>query len=165
MNQSILLKGFFQIGYATNNLDKALALYKEKYDMGPFAEIREVPAQGPNNTTMLTNFALAYKGDTMIEFIQPLEGDTGMFDHVLPKGSDDFIIRHHHFAYCLDSMEELDGAEAMMKNQGIEIPIRGNGMDQVFFFYADTRPWTGHYSEYLTLTDKGREAYAQLPRY
>lgn len=163
MNKQLLLNGFFQIGYATNDLDKALSLYKDKYDMGSFAEIRGIPVQGPNNTDMVANFALAYKGDTMIELIQPVEGDTSMFDHVLPDN--EFAIRHHHFAYCLDSMEQLDEAEANMRSQGIEVPIRGNGMDQVFFFYADTRPWLGHYSEYLTLTDKGREAYAQLPRY
>lgn len=162
-NNSLLLKGFFQIGYATSDLDKALALYQQKYDMGPFAEIRGIPVQGPNNTDMIANFALAYKGDTMIELIQPVEGDTSMFDHVLPKN--EFVIRHHHFAYCLDSMDELNAAEEMMRADNIDVPIRGNGMDQVFFFYADTRPWLGHYSEYLTLTDKGREAYAQLPRY
>lgn len=162
-NNLLLLTGFFQIGYATNDLDKALALFRDKYDMGPFAEIRNIPVQGPNNTDLLANFALAYKGDTMIELIQPVEGDTSMFDHVLPNS--DFAVRHHHFAYCLDSMEQLNEAEAKMRAQDIAIPVQGNGMEQVFFFYADTRPWLGHYSEYLTLTDKGRATYAQLPRY
>ena len=93
----------------------------------------------------------------------PPRKPTPMFDHVLP--AEDFAIRHHHFAFCLDSMEQLDEAEQKMRGQGIDIPVKGNGMEQVFFFYADTRPWLGHYSEYLTLTDKGRETYAQLPRY
>lgn len=163
MNQALLLKGFFQIGYATNDLDQALALYRDKFNMPQFAEIRDIPVQGPNNSELIVHFALAYKDDTMIELIQPVKGDSSMFDHVLP--AKDFAVRHHHFAYCLDSMAELDEAEAAMRNQGIDVPIRGNGMEQVFFFYADTRPWLGHYSEYLTLTDKGREAYSQLPRY
>lgn len=163
MSNLLLLDGFFQIGYATNDLDKALALFKDKFDMGPFAEMRNMAVQGPHNTDMTASFALAYKGDTMIELIQPVAGDTSMFDHVLP--TEDFAIRHHHFAFCLDSMEQLDEAEQKMRGQGIDIPVKGNGMEQVFFFYADTRPWLGHYSEYLTLTDKGRETYAQLPRY
>lgn len=164
MNDNLLLlSGFFQIGYATNDIDAALALFRDKYSMGTFAEIRNITVQGPDNSDMVANFALAYKGDTMIELIQPVQGDTSMFDHVLPKN--DFAVRHHHFAYCLDSMAQLDEAEAKLRAEGVDIPIKGNGMDQVFFFYADTRAWLGHYSEYLTLTDKGREAYAQLPRY
>lgn len=159
----LLLEGFFQIGYATNDLDQALALFRDKYAMGPFAELRGMEVQGPHNTDMVANFALAYKGDTMIELIQPVKGDTSMFDHVLPNN--DFAVRHHHFGYCLESMAELDEAEAKLRAEGIDIPIKGNGMDQVFFFYADTRHWLGHYSEYLTLTDKGRATYAQLPRY
>lgn len=158
-----LLRGFFQVGYATTDLDRAMAMFGDTFGISEFAQMRDLPAQAPHGGEMVASFALAYVGDTMIELIQPMGGDDAMLRDYLPDSG--FAVRQHHLAYSLPTMADLEATEQALRNKGIDIVIKGKGMDIVDFFYADTRPQLGHYSEYIYLSEKGRDAYEQLPHY
>lgn len=161
-----LFRPLFQLGYVTDDIERASAELQRDFGIAAFAQIPGLDVSAPNGGTMSVNFAMAWAGDTMVELIQPCGGDDAMLRDVLPVESTGApAVRLHHVAYLVADLAALDAARQQYVDLGIDIPVQGVGMEMVYFFYADTRARLGHYSEYVALTERGREAWSSLPGY
>jgi hypothetical protein len=148
-----LLENFFQFGYVTTDLDTAMALYRDRFDVPEFYIL---PAAIPTRT------AFAWVGDTMVELIQP--GDDKyrpIYIEALPKSG----IALHHLGYRVHDehrwLEILAGLAAYeIPTTRLQIPPE-LGMEVL---YADARAQLGHYVEYIWNKAGMPDFFRNVPR-
>jgi hypothetical protein len=149
----------FQIAYVTYDLEKGMALFKEHYGIPEFLVVRT--RDYPNPAPPYLRLALAYRGRTMIELVEPEATNLDLYIDAL---RDDGGLAIHHLAYFV-TPEEFETLEARFKARGIATPdIRLNGPYPILF--ADTRQDTGLYSEFLAVPEDKRAKFGRgIPRY
>lgn len=150
---------YFQLAYVTNDFDRAIAALRERHDMGPFHELRDLELPTGPDRIAVGHFGVAFKGGMQFEVIQPLAQDIGIYDGLLPGA--DFGMAFHHLGRCHSSLDayraSVDSASAQWA-----MPI-DHGAFGGFFAYADARPTFGHYFEFFCFPD-GRHL-AGVPHY
>jgi hypothetical protein len=158
-----LFKGFHQLAYVTNDLDRAIAAFGERYGV---PEFRKLP-EGAFHTDLGVEFrlrsALCYVGAMQLELIEPMGGDTSFFTRlfVLPG----FNLSLHHASFRLASLEELETLRRSVLSRGHAILLGGDTGSGGRFFYVDARSQLGHDLEYVYISP-GRDAfYAALPHH
>ncbi|HEX4376175.1 MAG TPA: hypothetical protein VHZ99_03375 [Steroidobacteraceae bacterium] len=107
----------------------------------------------------VAHFALAFKGEVQFEIIEPLSGDIGIYQNVLPV--EGYATRFHHLGRFAGSREAYD---ACLRNARTHwtMPI-DYGAFGGFYAYADARQDLGHYLEFFTFPDD--DFFADVPRY
>jgi len=93
------------IGVAVADLDAAIALHEQTYGM-PLVHRETVESQG-------VEAALLDVGDSHVELLQPLAGDTPVGRFLAKRGPG-----LHHVAY---GVEDLDGALRALRDQGVRL--------------------------------------------
>jgi catechol 2,3-dioxygenase-like lactoylglutathione lyase family enzyme len=152
---SFLKQGVAQVAIVVEDLDKAVSTYWRRFGIGPWdiytygkPLVKSMTYHGePADYKM--RLGLSYMGDTRIELIEPLEGETVY---------DDFIEAHgygvQHFGFLVDDMEEaLAEAEAA----GIEMIMDGAGFGlegDGHYAYLDTESLVGFTIELIERPDK-----------
>lgn len=140
---------YYQHAYVTNDLDRAIAALRQTHDMGPFQELRDLHLPTGPDREAIGHFAVAFKGRTQFELIQPLGGDVGIYMDVMPATG--FGMAFHHLGRCFAAKDDYDAACAAARAQWampIDYPVFGG-----FFAYADARPQFGHFLEYFCFPD------------
>jgi Glyoxalase/Bleomycin resistance protein/Dioxygenase superfamily len=140
---------YSQTAYVTNDMDRALALFRDQYDVSSFYVFaNDAPGMVQSDGAQL-KIALAIVGGVEIELIEP-QGDTApMFSAPLPSDGS-FAIRFHHVAYRIDG--DLSDYEAHMASIDAAMhPVIWSGSlgDVMRFAYTDERPLLGHYVEHV----------------
>jgi hypothetical protein len=163
-----LFDGFFQLAYVTTDLEQAMATFKEHYGVERYLTIPmdttvDTPA-GPRATRLRISFA--YAGDTQIELIQPLEGNTvELYWDGLPRDSATFALRFHHMAFMLPSRAAWDAFRASLaatpERIAFESPFDAQASQ---YLYLDAKQRLGHYTEYMWLNNEGAGLFASIPR-
>ena len=105
------------------------------------------------------NVALGYVGETQLEIIEPVSGEVDLYRTWLP---DEFAVRHHHFCHRLDSIAELEAAQAHYEQAGYAIPLAAS-LGGTRLFYADTTKLLDHYQEYAWVDGESETFMATLP--
>lgn len=150
-----LITNAWQIAYVTNDLDRAVALLRDDYGAGEFLVMRQLPGA-------LTDIALAWCGETMIELLYPLAAGGDLYsDHI--AGADGFALRHHHMGMLVERRDEMDSIRARHLQLGHDIPLEGENAGAIQYLYADCRATLGHYLEYIRLEEEGRALFAAVP--
>lgn len=149
--------GFFQIGYATRDLDNALALCRRRFGEIEFLVYEPGIVKGLPSPTR--RIGLAYLGDTMIELIEPDPAQQTIFDAALPAQAGSIGL--HHLGYLID---DHDAMLERLKGMGCDVVLEDRIDGFLDYSYADTRGDFGHFSEFIRLEDAGREFFAQVPR-
>lgn len=150
---------FFQLGYVTGDLDRAIALYRERYGVPEFLRF-DTRANAPLGATgPFIEVALAYRGPVMIELIQPDREQPGIYGEALRA---DGGVNLHHLGYLVDEAQFSDLAERF-RATGIAVPVEHRN-EGLALLYADTRGDNGLFSEYVRLGDRGRQLFATVPR-
>lgn len=150
-----LIANAWQIAYVTNDLDRAVHLLRNDYGAGEFLVLRQLPGA-------LTDIALAWCGETMIELLYPLAASGDFYsDHI--AGASGFVLRHHHMGMLVERREEMDDIRARHAKLGHAIPLEGENPGAIQYLYADCRPTLGHYLEYIRLEEEGRALFAAVP--
>ena len=90
--------------------------------------------------------ALAYRGDVMVELIQPATDVPTVYAHALP--ADLTTARLHHLGYIVDDESEWDRIYAHHARLG-NAKVAGMTMESISYCYFDTFADTGHYTEYF----------------
>lgn len=145
------LNNVFQIAYASNDVERAAALFRDRFGTGAFT-ILDPPGD-------LMRIGLAYAGEMMIEVIQPLNDPTGLYANWI-AGIDGFALRHHHCGILVDTAEELAAIRSTHLAAGSAIATEGSLPGALDFLYVDTTPLLGHYLEYVRLDEGGRMMFA-----
>ena len=145
-----LLGGTFrQIAYVTNDFDRALSDFAA-LGVRRFLELRDIAFMVGEGAVANCHIGLAISGRMEIELIQPLGGADGVYRNVLQ--GPEFQVHLHHVAQTLPSIDALDAMKAEVGRLGLAIPIDGAAPQGMTYFYADVRPFLGHYVEYTCST-------------
>lgn len=157
----------FQICWVTNDIDQAMELLKEKFDIPDFMVMRDVPLEdliyeGMQNDDAKMNACWARCGTFDLELIQPTEGYLlDFYGEQLAK--DRFDMTFHHFATRFDN--DLDGynrAVDALKAKGFNQRWAAGIKDLTKFCYFDLREFFGHHLELIYFNAEGVKAMKSL---
>lgn len=92
-----------QVAYIVDDIDQAIADWKEKYDVGPWVVARdEKPMinafyRGERSETLVVDLAFAYHGELQIELIVLKKSVPSMCTEVIERGQKDL----QHYGVCV----------------------------------------------------------------
>lgn len=138
-----------QVAYVTNDLDRALAVFRDEYDVPAFHVFgNDAPGLVQSDGARL-KIALAKVGDVEIELIEPIGDSAPLFSAVLPSDGS-FAIRFHHVAYRIDgTVADFDAHMASIDQSRHPVIWSGALGDIMRFAYTDERTLLGHYVEHV----------------
>lgn len=146
------LNNIFQIAYVTNDVERAAAVFKDRFGTGAFSRIEFGD---------FVKLGLAFAGPMMIELIQPINDPTGLYSGWI-AGSETFALRHHHFGVLVGSKDELAAIRAAHVNSGTAVAAEGSLPGSLDYLYVDTTAQLGHYVEYVRLDAGGRAMFTAV---
>jgi hypothetical protein len=136
----------YQNAYVTRDVDKAVAGFRRHADVRTVMEI-ETPVKvwtPDGEGTGVQKLAFVWVEDLNYELIQPMSGDVlAIYRDALPAGDG---LQFHHVCHVVDDWEALMAHTA---KQPFPLVLRGGTRGMLEFAYFDTRPWLGHYTEYV----------------
>lgn len=160
MPVNLLIGRCGQLGYVTNDMDKAVATFG-KAGITQFLRNDDISLPVGEGRMAQINVAIAITAGMQIEIIQPTGGDDHAYSQVLE--GDDFQLKFHHQCHYVETQEDFGAARAAIESAGYPVVIEG--IDPAAqYFYADVRPILGHHIEYV-LYDKevGPALLAAIP--
>lgn len=134
---------YLQLGYVTNDFDRALDLFRQLHRLGPFKEMRDLTIGARDGRDVTGHFALAFKDGTQFEIIAPLAGDTAFYTEVLP--AQDFAVRLHHTGHYFPDPAAYASAKAEAEARWAK-PV-DHAIFDGGYCYFDARKELGNYLE------------------
>lgn len=154
-SHSMLGREHAHSAWVTNDLDRAMEIFKQRYGVAEFRLIESpTPAGG------YIRVAFAWAGGQVLEIINSTGPGSDYYNEVLPDGK--FAIRFHHLGFIVHGEEEWKALEADLKAQEWPIAFKtleGNFIDA----YYIKAPELGHYLEYVRPHAAGVAFYAGVP--
>lgn len=150
---------YLQLGYVTDDFDRAIELVRKTHDLGPFKEMRDLTIGARGERTVTAHFGLAFKGDTQFEIIHPLAGDSAFYADALPAGR--FSIRLHHLGHYFPERSDYASAKAAACEKW-EMPV-DHAIFDGGYCYFDARAEFGHYIELYSFSPETH--FEGVPRY
>ncbi|MDO7836346.1 VOC family protein [Sphingobium sp. HBC34] len=140
----------FQLAYVTNDLERAVTLMGDNYAITNWSYI----------DAGVMRIALAWSNGQQIELIETATDQyQPLYDDWIDKKGD-FVIRHHHFGYFVNSDEEWASLRGQIATAGrktwMDIEI-----DTMKVIYIEA-PELGHFLEYIYPTAEGRAYYGSI---
>lgn len=145
----------FQVAYVTNDLDRAMEVFKARYGVPEFALLHH-GANGEFQTTA----ALAWCGAMMFELIQAKGPGTEFYNNRLPTS--EFAIKHHHLGFLCPSVDEWQAIKAIAVREELPIALEGENHSFKGLYVEATE--LGHYLEYIYANEQGLAFFDSLPR-
>lgn len=146
MTANLLTGRCGQLGYVTNDMDKALETFSEGGGITRFMRNDGITLGVGGGKDAQCNVAIAITAGMQIEIIQPTGGADYVYSQILD--GEDFQLKLHHQCHYVDTQAEFDSAKAAIREAGYPIVIEG--IDPAAqYFYADLRPLLGHHVEYV----------------
>jgi Glyoxalase/Bleomycin resistance protein/Dioxygenase superfamily len=140
---------FSQTAYVTNDMERALALFRDHYGVPSFYVFaNDAPGLVQSDSARL-KIALAIVGGVEIELIEPIGDTAPLFGALLPSDGS-FIFRFHHVAYRIEG--DLADFRAHMASIDSDLhPVIWHGAmgDVMRYAYTDERAFLGHYVEHV----------------
>ena len=136
----------YQNAYVTRNVDKAVESFRQ------FAETRliletevDVALWTPEGEGRgVQKLAFVWVEDLNYELIEPKSGDVlKLYREALPEGDE---LSFHHVCHRVDDWAEVTG---WIDSHPFEVVLRGGTEGMLQFCYVDTRPWLGHFTEFI----------------
>ncbi len=153
-----LFGGFFQLGYVTGNLDRAMEAYQVRFGSTEFLTF---PTPDPPESPPLpmSRIALAYIDDVMIELIEVKPEIPSLYSDVLPATQEDIAL--HHLGFFIP---DHDAMLQTLQAGGFAVKWAGTYGGVMDYIYADTRKELGSYAEFIHLYPAGEAFFASVPR-
>ena len=155
-----------QVAYVTNDLGRALAIFRDHYDVPAFYVFaNDAPGLVQSDGARL-RIALALVGGVEIELIEP-QGDSALlFSQVLPRDGS-FAIRFHHVAIRIDgTLADFEAHMASIDPARHPVVWHGAMGDIMRYAYTDERSALGHYVEHVWMDPDLRAQLASvIPAY
>lgn len=144
----ILYGRHYQNAYVTRNVDKAVAGFRQRADIRKLMETEvEIEVTTPKGKGPCgQKLAFIWVGDLNYELVQPMSGLVDVYRDALPQ---DDGLQFHHVCHVVDDWADL---RARIEKDAFPVVLEGASGDQLKFVYLDTRPWLGHYLEYVWMT-------------
>jgi len=140
---------YSQTAYVTNDMEQALAVFREQYDVSSFYVFaNDAPGMVQSDGSQM-KIALALVGGVEIELIEPLGDTAPMFSAPLPNDGS-FAIRFHHVAYRIEGdLSDFEAHMASIDPEKHPVIWSGSMGDVMRFAYTDERAVLGHYVEHV----------------
>jgi hypothetical protein len=151
---------FFQLGYVTRNLARAMELWTTRYGVTGFFSFDTRDFAQPGHPGPFMKVALGYQGAVQVELIEPDLDEPGIYRDALPAGEGTNL---HHLGYLVDPAR-FDGVRARFEAQGIPVPTHIAGEGGPTLLYADMRAENGLYAEFVARSDFMLGLFARIPR-
>lgn len=146
----------FQMAYVTNDMDRALDLFRRKLGVREFTKLG-----GPMPSGGEMHAEFAWVGTTMFEIICATGPGSALYMDRLPQDGS-FAVRHHHLGYLVQNQAQWDAVLANAAANGFDVVFRGDN-PLVEFCFVDVPP-LGHYLEYLFAKPMGLDFFNSVPR-
>ncbi len=142
---------YSQTAYVTNDMEQALAVFREQYDVSSFYVFaNDAPGMVQSDGAQM-KIALALVGGVEIELIEPLGDTAPMFSAPLPNDGS-FAIRFHHVAYRIEGdLSDFEAHMASIDPEKHPVIWSGSMGDVMRFAYTDERAVLGHYVEHVRM--------------
>ena len=139
-SKGLLHNDHYQIAYMTNDIDRAEAVFHERYGIPRFRHTEyALPSGGAIKTRV------AWVGNMAYEIMWGSGPGSELYTEGLP--TDRFAIRHHHFCYLIADEASWQTVEKLVEQGGWR--IRQKGGDPAFGrTMIIEAPELGHYIEY-----------------
>lgn len=154
----------FQFGYVTSDLDRAMTEYGAHFGGGDFLQFDRtldvLTPDGPAQARL--RVALAWVSPAMtVEFIEPVEGATAIYDPLVdPSGA--YSTALHHIGYRVrGDYDRYRGLRASYADAPVLLEKQDDPNSG--WFYVDLRPEVGHFLEYLWWSDDAAGFLDTLP--
>ena len=140
---------YSQTAYVTNDMQQALAVFRDHYDVTSFYVFaNDAPGMVQSDGAQL-KIALAVVGGVEIELIEPQGHTAPMFSAPLPSDGS-FAIRFHHIAYRIEGdLSDFEAHMASIDSEKHPVIWSGSLGDVMRFAYTDERALLGHYVEHV----------------
>lgn len=153
--RGLLRAEHFQMAYATNDIDRACALFSDRYGI---AEFRRLEGQMPSGGHIRVE--LAWVGTIMYELLTANGPGAELYVGRLPQG--DFAIRHHHLGFLIQDQAQWDALQDEVARRGWSMPYRNHNAGFMRSCFVDV-PELGHYFEYIFPEPAGLAFFEGVP--
>ena len=153
-------RGFHHIGYVTNDLAQAVEVMRQQYGLAKISDCGEHPVTLADGSQYLHKTAMIFVEPWGVELIQPTGGNDSIYREFLPSRG--FGMNLHHVCFSAPSRAELDAAKDGFVAAGYRIAVDSQKTN---FFYADTREFFGHYTEWAYVGPFETEFLRDITRY
>jgi hypothetical protein len=151
---------FLQLGYVCRDIERAKATFAERCGVPEFAMmVGPMPQFGREPVQKI---AMAFRGDVMIELIEPPTDVPTVYTHALPP--DQVSARLHHLAYVAEDEAEWERIQAHHARLG-NACVAAADLEAIRYCYFDTVADTGHMTEYFLPAEQMLAFWASLPRF
>jgi hypothetical protein len=144
-----------QISYVTNDLDRARAIFSQRYGIRDYLHF---PADTPAGGHL--DLALAWAGGVMYELVQARGPGTAFYTDRLP--ADEFAIRHHHLGYFVQTKSGWDALMDEIERGRWTVAFRNDLPGFLSACYIEA-PEMGHYLEYMYCEADGVALFESVP--
>lgn len=145
----------FQIAYATNDIERACACFRDQYGIGSFQSLAGPLANGGR-----IHVELAWVGDTMYELVSASGPGSELFNERLP--TDVFAIRHHHLGFLLHAESEWLALMEEIDRRGWRVRWKSHTPGFLRSCMVESEA-LGHFLEYLFPEPRGLAFFENIP--
>jgi hypothetical protein len=152
----LLRNDFFQIAYATNDIDRACNLFGDRFGIKAFRRLEgQLPAGGH------IRIELAWAGGTMYELVTAHGPGSELFTAQLPPSG--FALRHHHLGFFIrdDSAWQALATECAERGWVVRSKSDNKGFLKACMVEV---PELGHFLEYIYPEPAGAAFFEGVPR-
>lgn len=155
--QGVAPLGFeqFQTAYVTNDIDRACAVFAERYGISSFRRLEGALQAGGH-----IRIEIAWAGGALYELVCATGPGSEFYADRLP--AEGFAIRHHHLGFLVPDATAWDGLQRLIEQQGWKVALRTEvpGFMQACYIEA---PELEHYLEYLLPEPAGLDFFETAP--
>ena len=160
---ALLGKSLQQVAFVVRNLDAGQKFFNEKMGVPRFYVIADFGSRATEKTFRgkpadhQFKIAIAYSGETQIELIEHLAGETTYKEFLERRGEG-----LHHLGFFLDDCEKYNGAFGEFAR---DYPILQSGrFGDTLYTYFDTEGAIGAVMEVVYLDPRAKELMARVKR-
>lgn len=153
----------FQVAYATNDIERACELFRQRLGIREFRRLEGAMPSGGH-----IHVELAWVGNTMYELLTAegpgaelyMNGVWGRVPGRVP--GDGFAIRHHHLGFLIHDEAQWQALQATIERDGWTLLSKSHTPGFMQSCFVDV-PELGHYFEYLFPEPAGLEFFENVP--
>jgi extradiol dioxygenase family protein len=153
--QGLLRNEHFQVAYVSNDIERARAIFGDRFGIREFRHIEGETALGG-----YMKVELAWVGATMYELIEASGPGTEFYTKRLPEKN--FGMHFHHLGYLVHDKAGWDAVEAQVTTHDWPMVINLNTEGFMRYCYVEV-PELGHYLEYILPEAAGIEFFESVP--
>lgn len=146
----------FQMAYATNDIDRACDIFRERYGVREFRRL-----EGPLAAGGKIRVELTWVGTIMYELLTASGPGSDIYVSRLPR--DGFAVKHHHLGYLIRDDAQWDALMQQVEQGGWSMPHKSINAGFMKSCFVDA-PELGHYLEFICPEPAGLAFFESVPR-